>query len=106
GGASTEIPINFTPTGNSIDKSGEPDKKYNAKEIEWTVDFNKHMKKITDAVLSDPIQARQELKPGSIKVYKLNMHMDGSIASADLINSGYIIGQTDDNGDFQISFGD
>ncbi|WP_423774851.1 collagen binding domain-containing protein [Aneurinibacillus aneurinilyticus] len=51
---------------------------YNTESIEWNVDFNKYLETINNTLLSDPIQAGQELQAGSIKAYKLITKLDGS----------------------------
>ncbi|MEC0282019.1 SpaA isopeptide-forming pilin-related protein [Terribacillus saccharophilus] len=97
------IPVKFQPKpGNTIDKSGRTDRGYNAKEITWTVDFNKQLKTIEDAVLKDPLQANQQLQPGSIKVYKLDVQLDGSVKQGEEVNpSAYTVQEEP----FQINFG-
>ncbi|MFP7479764.1 SpaA isopeptide-forming pilin-related protein [Terribacillus saccharophilus] len=97
------IPIKFQPKpGNAIDKSGKTDRGYNAKEITWTVDFNKQLKTIEDAVLKDPLQANQQLQPDSIRVYKLDVQLDGSVRQGEEVSpSAYTVQEEP----FQINFG-
>lgn len=97
------IPVKFQPKpGSAIDKSGKTDRGYNAKEITWTVDFNKQLKTIEDAVLKDPLQANQQLQPDSIKVYKLDVQLDGSVKQGEEVSpSAYTVQEEP----FQINFG-
>ncbi|MFO1446332.1 collagen binding domain-containing protein [Bacillus sp. Bva_UNVM-123] len=102
-GVSKNIPIIFHPNGSTIDKNGIPNRAYNTETIEWTVNFNKSLETIKNAVLSDPIQNGQELRAGSIKVYKLITRLDGSVTLGDELTTGFTIGKTDGQ-DFEISF--
>ncbi|PAF18659.1 SpaA isopeptide-forming pilin-related protein [Terribacillus saccharophilus] len=97
------IPVKFQPKpGNAIDKAGKTDRGYNAKEITWTVDFNKQLKTIEDAVLKDPLEANQQLQPDSIKVYKLDVQLDGSVKQGEEVNpSAYTVQEEP----FQINLG-
>jgi LPXTG-motif cell wall-anchored protein len=97
------IPVKFQPTpGNTIDKSGRADRGYNAKEITWTVDFNKQLETIEDAVLKDPLPNNLKLQPDSIKVYKLDVQLDGSVKQGELVDSSAYTVQEEP---FEISFG-
>ncbi|WP_055736091.1 MULTISPECIES: DUF7507 domain-containing protein [Bacillaceae] len=75
---SMTIPIDFRPSGQSIEKRGEPNRVYNAETIDWTVDFNKSLDTVAQAVLSDPIQEGQSFVDGSIKLYYLDMQFNGT----------------------------
>ncbi|MFP7254338.1 SpaA isopeptide-forming pilin-related protein [Terribacillus goriensis] len=97
------IPVRFQPKpGNAIDKSGKTDRGYNAKEITWTVDFNKQLKTIENAVLKDPLADNQQLQPDSINVYKLDVQLDGTVKQGELVDpSAYTVQEEP----FEISFG-
>ncbi|MEH7356122.1 collagen binding domain-containing protein [Neobacillus drentensis] len=101
-----EIPVTFQPKpGPPIDKKGVPNKAYNAESIDWTVDFNKQLAKVDQAILKDPIQKGQALQPGSIKLYHLDVQLDGSVKQGDVVNPDeYTVEKTTDGGDFQIRF--
>ncbi|WP_338753141.1 SpaA isopeptide-forming pilin-related protein [Bacillus sp. FJAT-52991] len=103
-----EIPVHFQPKpGKTIDKSGVPDTGYNAKTIDWTVDINKQLDKITHAVLKDPIQDGQELQASSIKVYELDINLDGSTTEGTEVEADkYEIVKTADGKDFELQFKD
>ncbi|WMM34122.1 SpaA isopeptide-forming pilin-related protein [Shouchella clausii] len=98
------IPISLQPkAGSAIDKRGQVNRAYNATEIEWTVDFNKQLKSINQAVLKDPIQQHQALKKDSIEVYKLDVQLDGTVKQGERVDpSAYTV--TEDP--FDIQFGD
>jgi LPXTG-motif cell wall-anchored protein len=100
-----KIPVIFQPKqGPAIDKEGEPNTAYNAETIDWTVDFNKQLAKIDQAILKDPIQTGQALQPGSIKLYQLDVQLDGSVIQGELVDPNeYMIEKTDDS-DFQLRF--
>lgn len=103
GKSSHNIPITFTPKGNTIDKKGTPDKGYNARTINWTVDFNKHLADINNAKLTDLIQDGQELQIDTIKIYRLITKLDGSTEQGEEIKGQQIIA---DGKELQINFGD
>ncbi|GED15952.1 collagen binding domain-containing protein [Aneurinibacillus migulanus] len=91
GRAKVGIPIIFQTSGSTIEKKGIPNRAYNTESIEWNVEFNKYLETINNAVLSDPIQADQELQAGSIKVYKLITKLDGSTTVGEELSSGFTI---------------
>ncbi|WP_203363591.1 SpaA isopeptide-forming pilin-related protein [Bacillus sp. REN10] len=102
------IPVHFQPKpGKAIDKSGVPDTGYNAKTIDWTIDINKQLDKITHAVVKDPIQEGQELQPDSIQVFELGINLDGSTTVVNQVGSEkYKIVKTTDGKDFELQFQD
>lgn len=121
----TSITLKFEPKdqANEVTKSGTGNRPYNTEEIEWTVDFNKGLKTIVDPVLKDPLSVNLSLDPGSIKIYKLVINLNGTIQSpADLVygddgegfvnllsadNLGFVLEKTNHSGsdiDFQIRF--
>ncbi|WP_413378093.1 SpaA isopeptide-forming pilin-related protein [Alkalihalobacillus sp. 1P02AB] len=98
-----KIPVVFeTDFNEAIEKRGIVDRSYNATEITWTVDFNKNRELIEQAVLKDPIQANQQLKPDSIKVYKLDVQLDGTVIQGEEVSPDDYSVQEDP---FEISFG-
>ncbi|WP_100403553.1 SpaA isopeptide-forming pilin-related protein [Bacillus sp. FJAT-42315] len=105
---SVTIPVHFQPKpGKTIEKSGIPNTAYNASSIDWTVDINKQLEKITKAVVKDPIQDGQELQPGSIQVFELGINLDGSTTVGALVDSyKYEIVKTADGKDFELQFQD
>ncbi|MEZ2716176.1 SpaA isopeptide-forming pilin-related protein [Niallia circulans] len=102
---SIKIPIEYTPNGPTVTKSGLANKAYNANSISWTVDFNKSLENLENAVLSDPIQTGQELKAGSVKLFHFNTKLNGQMTLGDEVDpSLYEIGKTGDSKDFTIKF--
>ncbi|WP_053215663.1 SpaA isopeptide-forming pilin-related protein [Niallia circulans] len=102
---SIKIPIEYTPNGPTVTKSGLANKAYNANSISWTVDFNKSLENLENVVLSDPIQTGQELKAGSIKLFHFNTKLNGQMTLGDEVDpSLYEIGKAEDNKDFTIKF--
>ncbi|WP_312470539.1 SpaA isopeptide-forming pilin-related protein [Neobacillus sp.] len=101
-----KIPVVFQPKqGPAIDKKGLPNRVYNAETINWTVDFNKQLAKVDQAILRDPIQTGQALQSGSIKLYLLYVQLDGSVKQGEAVNpNDYIIEKITGGGDFQIRF--
>ncbi|MBS4202392.1 Cna B-type domain-containing protein [Bacillus sp. FJAT-49732] len=95
GKGNVTYPIRFIPNSTSIDKQGVPNKGYNTETIQWTVDFNKDLQKINNAILEDFLGPNQELVADSIEVYKLAMNADGTIdESKTEIMEGHGFGET------------
>lgn len=97
------IPISFESNiGSTIDKSGIPNRSYNADFIKWQVDFNKSLNTITNAVLCEPIQAGQEANLVSIRLFELKVDLEGNVTLGEEVNpkSGlYEIRRNDDGFD-------
>ncbi|MEW4328504.1 SpaA isopeptide-forming pilin-related protein [Rossellomorea marisflavi] len=104
GKESVAVPINFTPSGNNLAKSGVADRSYNAETITWTVDLNRQLERLDQAVLKDPIQEGQTLKKDSIKVYYLDTKLDGTTTLGEEVPEGaYAL---IDGEDFSLAFND
>nr|WP_246384259.1 SpaA isopeptide-forming pilin-related protein [Gracilibacillus halotolerans] len=103
GEQTVEYPVKFVPNASAIDKKGVPaDRAYNTTRIQWTVDINKNLQSIENAVLLDDLTVGDHsIIPESLKVYELTMNADGSIAEQSEELSGY---EFED--DFSILFGD
>ncbi|TCM99581.1 LPXTG-motif cell wall-anchored protein [Paenibacillus sp. BK033] len=80
-GGTTVFTLRFKPTVTStIEKSGVP-AGYNPKSIDWTVDVNKALDTVNNAVMTDPIPAGLSMADASsVQVYDLNVNLDGSVA--------------------------
>lgn len=72
-----EIPLNKTDLGKTIDKEGVPNKGYSPDEITWTVTVNKEQLPLENAVITDKLPEGLEYKPGSLKVTKEKVKLDG-----------------------------
>ncbi|WP_182201148.1 SpaA isopeptide-forming pilin-related protein [Paraliobacillus salinarum] len=82
GEGSIDFPVRFQPSVNGIDKRVQNvDRPYNTETITWEVDFNKSLEDIQNGILKDNLSAGQSFVPGSLKVYKLTMNADGTVAS-------------------------
>ncbi|MGN7312420.1 SpaA isopeptide-forming pilin-related protein [Alkalicoccobacillus gibsonii] len=99
-----KIPVIFAaPNGSEIDKQGSTNRSYNATTVNWSVDFNKQMKILDQAVFNDQLQENLVLKTDTVKVFKLNIYLDGTVHLGDEIDSSqYTIKQDP----FEIDFGD
>ncbi|MDW0108707.1 SpaA isopeptide-forming pilin-related protein [Sporosarcina aquimarina] len=86
GGHTVTIPVNFNPGGPVIEKSGKPNRAYNGETITWTVDVNKSLESLKNANVLDPDQAGQEFVAGSLKVYNLNVKMNGHFSVGSEVN--------------------
>jgi len=68
----------FKPKGDTIVKQGKPNR-YNPTEIAWTIDVNKKLDSIENAVVTDKIPEGLELDKGTIAVKKIkNVKLDGT----------------------------
>ncbi|NOU63742.1 cell wall protein [Paenibacillus sp. LMG 31461] len=83
--------IKFKPNVDStISKSGAP-LGYNAKSIDWTVDVNKTLDTVQDAVVTDPIIQGLAV-PVTVAVYQLNVQLNGTvIQGVKLDSSSYAV---------------
>ncbi|KGX84227.1 collagen binding domain-containing protein, partial [Pontibacillus litoralis] len=103
-GDRVDIPIKVKPdVKNTIDKRGTPDKHYNANEIHWEVDFNKGLDKLENATFQDPILDGQELQKNSIKIYKLNVDVQGNVSKGEEVTKQFAT--STDDGNVTIDFG-
>lgn len=95
-----KYPILFEPKkGSAIEKSGAPDKSYNAQTIKWEVDINKNLQLIKSAELHEQIGENQEFLTDSISIYELDVQLDGSVKLGKEVTDS--IGKS-----FPLSFGD
>ncbi|KRE95866.1 hypothetical protein ASG89_31665 [Paenibacillus sp. Soil766] len=79
--------IKFRPiVGSTINKSGAP-ASYNAKSINWTVDVNKKLDTVPDAVVTDSIPEGLSV-PVTVAVYQLNVQLNGSVIQGAELDSG------------------
>ncbi|KQX47180.1 collagen binding domain-containing protein [Paenibacillus sp. Root444D2] len=77
--------LSFKPSVTStIGKSGVP-QGFNAKNIDWTVDVNKALNSVQNAVVTDPIPAGLDV-PVTVAVYNLDMNLDGTAVQGALVD--------------------
>lgn len=74
--------VKFAPNGvtSSIGKDASADKELNATQINWQIDVNKKLEQIIAAVVEDAIPAGLDFDSASLKVYKLNVGLDGNVS--------------------------
>ncbi|WP_242257417.1 SpaA isopeptide-forming pilin-related protein, partial [Bacillus cereus group sp. BfR-BA-01379] len=73
------IELDFKPkVTNSINKKGVPDRPINTNQINWKVEMNKTKDKLTNAVFQDDIPKGTSLNEDSIKVYYLEVDINGN----------------------------
>ncbi|WP_411167570.1 collagen binding domain-containing protein [Clostridium sp. MB05] len=72
--------------GSDLSKKGEADKTFNSSKIKWTIDINKSMSNINEAIVEDTMQAGLSLDKSSVNVYKLTLNDDGSILNKTIVN--------------------
>ncbi|WP_416147559.1 Cna B-type domain-containing protein [Salipaludibacillus sp. HK11] len=78
-----EFPIIFIPDAAAIEKRGIGNRGYNTETIEWTVDLNKNLQTIENAVLEDVLtEGDHSFIDGSLRVYQLNMNANGEVDGA------------------------
>ncbi|WP_285108976.1 collagen binding domain-containing protein [Paenibacillus sp. UMB4589-SE434] len=85
-GDSTIIPVHFNTNISSLmDKRGNPNKGMNPSEINWEVDINKGEQKIEQAVFADKLPIGLNIDLNSVKVFKLDVHLNGSLVEKELV---------------------
>ncbi|WP_405174694.1 collagen binding domain-containing protein [Paenibacillus sp. FSL H8-0261] len=87
GGVQT-VTVNFKPNvGSTIEKRGIP-QGFNAEHILWSVDVNKSLKTVGNAVVTDPIPTGLSLStPVTVSVYQLSIQLDGSVTQGALLDT-------------------
>ncbi|MFE4569648.1 collagen binding domain-containing protein [Paenibacillus chitinolyticus] len=98
------ISLQFKPNvASTIGKSGVP-QGYNAKNIDWTVDVNKELKSVENAVMTDPLPAGLSV-PVTAAVYALDVNLDGTVVQGALVDPGKYTLDTS-GGTVKVSFAD
>lgn len=96
------IPVHFKVNGAPITKTATSNKTMNPTEMSWVIDFNKAEQSIANAVLHDKLPHSLTLE--NLKIYKLNVSLNGSVTEGEDVTSSYTPSAT--TGDLQIAFGD
>lgn len=73
------LPLDRSPIEKTVEKQGEPNKSYNADEIDWTVTINKNANALKDVTLEDLLPAGTEYVEGSLKAQKQAATLDGTL---------------------------
>ncbi|MGV6935354.1 collagen binding domain-containing protein [Paenibacillus sp. CMM36] len=104
GGVQTVI-VNVKPqSGPSLSKQG---KLAGTNQIDWTIDVNKQLNTVKHAFITDPIPLGLELRRDSIRLYHLQVNIDGSTVVRDLVNASEYAIEADQAGTgFVIRFQD
>ncbi|MCY8992304.1 SpaA isopeptide-forming pilin-related protein [Bacillus atrophaeus] len=85
-----EVTIYFKPkVSKTIDKSGTLDKGINPGKVTWTVDINKKLDRVKHAKLAESLP--EGLIYRSVKVYELDVNIDGSVTKGSEVSSGYSV---------------
>lgn len=86
-GGPTVFTLRFKPTITStIEKGGVP-AGFNPKSIDWTVDVNKALDTVNNAVMTDPLPAGLSMADASsVQVYNLTVNLDGSVAAGSALD--------------------
>ncbi|MGW7760371.1 tripartite tricarboxylate transporter substrate-binding protein [Bacillus velezensis] len=86
-----DVTVYFKPNVNkTIEKSGSLDKGINPGKVTWTVDLKKE-EEVKHAKLTESLP--DELTFRSVKVYELDVNIDGSVSQGNEITSGYTVGE-------------
>ncbi|KAF6577623.1 LPXTG cell wall anchor domain-containing protein [Paenibacillus sp. EKM212P] len=104
GGVQTVI-VNVKPqSGPTLSKQG---KIAGTNQIDWTIDVNKQLNTVKHALITDPIPSGLELRRDSIRLYHLQVNIDGSTVVRDLVNASEYAIEADQAGTgFVIHFQD
>lgn len=85
-----ETTVYFKPNvSKTIDKSGVLDKGINPGKVTWTVDVNKKLDQVKNAKLTESFPDGVIYR--SVKVYELNVNIDGSVSRGNEVSSGYSV---------------
>ncbi|MCY9234039.1 Ig-like domain-containing protein [Bacillus spizizenii] len=85
-----ETTVYFKPNvSKTIDKSGALDKGINPGKVTWTVDVNKKLDQVKKAKLTESLP--DGLIYRSVKLYELNVNIDGSVSRGNEVSSGYSV---------------
>ncbi|MEC1429601.1 SpaA isopeptide-forming pilin-related protein [Bacillus subtilis] len=85
-----ETTVYFKPNvSKTIDKSGVLDKGINPGKVTWTVDINKKLDQVKNAKLAESLPDGVIYR--SVKVYELNVNIDGSVSRGNEVSSGYSV---------------
>lgn len=101
GGAELAIPIDFKPGGSPITKDWDRDRDYNTQKVTWTIDLNRNLATIDNAILTDIVDDPGMIPDlNSIVVYNLNSRVDGKLTQGTVTDAVYyevnpIIGSND-----------
>ncbi|MEK4472830.1 collagen binding domain-containing protein [Paenibacillus sp. FSL R7-0048] len=88
-GGTQTIELNFKPkVSSTIEKDGSPKPQYyNPTSIAWTVDVNKALESVKNAVVTDTLPVGLSLNTVSIAVYELDVKVDGTVSLGNLVDS-------------------
>src|SRR5690625_557428 len=98
------IPIEKSNKNKTIEKQGEPNKGYNADEINWSVTINKNKTSLENARVIDELPEGTKYKEGSLKVTKLKVDLDGNILGDG--EEVEITPEVNENGELIVPLGD
>ncbi|MFT8311643.1 MAG: SpaA isopeptide-forming pilin-related protein [Sporolactobacillus sp.] len=88
------VTVHFKPDVKStIEKQGSFDRGQNPSKVTWTVDVNKELAKVTNAKVTENWPSG--INFNSVKVYKLDVDVQGNVTQGDELTSGYSV---DSNG--------
>lgn len=85
--AGITIPVHFKGKGDKMTKTGSPNKQMNATTVDWSVDFNKGEESINGSVFKDEWPAGLSVDVTSIKVYELNVNLNGTVTQGAEVTS-------------------
>ncbi|WP_214859243.1 SpaA isopeptide-forming pilin-related protein [Exiguobacterium sp. s161] len=94
GKVSKDIRVALKNPGKDIAKSGIANRVYNPNSIKWSVELNKGLKDITNAVWTDPLPAGLKLDTDSIRIERLVLKMDGTIDQVVDVTKDYTVETT------------
>ena len=98
--------IQFTPTTKVSDlvKSGVANKAINADVITWTIDANRNLKSYESFILSDTYPSDLDYVSDSLRIYKLNISLNGDVSVGEEVTSQFALALNEPNHSFDIDF--
>ena len=77
-GGNLEVPLDTSDIERTLEKQGQPNKDYNADEIEWTVTLNKNAVSLSGVTFEDILPGGTEYIDGSMEVEKYSASINGT----------------------------
>lgn len=98
--------IQFTPstTVSDLIKSGVANKAINADVITWTIDANRNLKSYESFTLSDTYPSDIDFVSNSLRIYKLNVALNGDVSLGEEVTSQFALTLDEPNHSFDIDF--
>ncbi|MEK3885183.1 SdrD B-like domain-containing protein [Paenibacillus sp. PL2-23] len=101
-----ELPVDFGNPAPTISKTRTGvDRTVNTSEVYWSVDVNRSLATLGQAIVEDTLPADLELDPASVAVHPLIVSMNGSVTEGAPLGGGYIVDPAAGPNQFTVDLG-